>query len=133
MKNIFITTAASLGMAMAVAQPGTPLDRSKMPKAGPAPVITISNPATFTLPNGMTVLVVENHKLPKITASMNIDMGPVVEGNKVGVMQLMGGMLEEGTTTMTKDKFDDAVDQMGADVNLSSGGGSVGALTRYFP
>ena len=108
------------------------IDRSKAPKPGPAPAITIKDPAIFNLPNGMTVLVVENHKFPKISASLSIDRGPVVEGNKAGVMELMGQMLNEGTTKTPKDKFDLAIDQMGANVGLSSGGGFVSSLSRYF-
>ena len=108
------------------------IDRSKKPAAGPAPVISIKDPVIINMPNGMTVLVVENHKVPKVRAFLNIDMGPVKEGKKAGVMDLMGQMLGEGTTTMSKEKFDASVDIIGADVNLSSSGGSASALTRYF-
>jgi zinc protease len=109
-----------------------PVDRSKKPAAGPAPVISIKDPVTFNLTNGMTILVVENHKLPKVRASFYIDYGPVYEGKKAGSLDLMGGMLGEGTTNLSKDKFDEAVDMIGADVNLSASGGSAGALTKYF-
>jgi predicted Zn-dependent peptidase len=108
------------------------IDRSKPPQAGPARAVSFADPATFTLPNGMTVMVVENHKLPKVSATLTIDMGPVKEGNKAGVMSLMGQMLSEGTTKMPKAKFDEAVDLIGADVNLFPNGGSTSALTRYF-
>ena len=108
------------------------VDRSKKPVAGAAPVISIIDPAQFTLPNGMTILVVENHKLPKVSASLNIDAGPILEGKKAGLADLMGQMLGEGTTNLPKNKFDEAVDMMGADVNLYASGGSVSALTRYF-
>jgi zinc protease len=77
-------------------------------------------------------LVVENHKLPKVNASLFIDAGPIFEGKKAGLQDLMGQMLGEGTTTMTKDKFDEAIDIMGAEVSLNSAGGSASALTRYF-
>ncbi len=40
--------------------------------------------------------------------------------------------MNEGTTTMTKAAFDEAVDQMCAEVNLNSTGGNASALTRYF-
>ena len=108
------------------------VDRSKKPAAGPAPVISIKDPVVFTLANGMTILVVENHKLPKVTASMNIDAGPVLEGKKAGLLDLMGQMLGEGTTSKPKGQFDEAVDLIGAEVSLSAGGGYASALTRYF-
>jgi zinc protease len=108
------------------------IDRSKKPKAGAAPVITINDPAVYKLANGITVLVVENHKLPKISATYSIDAGPIKEGSKAGVIGLMGSMLNEGTQKMSKADFDEAVDKIGADVNLFASGGSASALTRYF-
>ncbi|WP_448633930.1 M16 family metallopeptidase [Pedobacter panaciterrae] len=59
-------------------------------------------------------------------------LSPITEGSKAGVIGLLGGMLNEGTVTKTKAQFDEAVDQMGAEVALTSGGGQVSALTRYF-
>ena len=108
------------------------IDRTKPPKAGPAPVIHFADPVTFTLPNGMTVMVVENHKLPQINASLSIDRGPVLEGKKAGVNSIMGQMLTEGTKNLSKAKFDEEIDQIGANVSAFAGGGSVSALTRYF-
>ncbi len=108
------------------------IDRSKPPKAGPAPVIKIADPVIYKLANGLTVLVVENHKLPKVSATYSIDAGPVTEGEKAGVLNLMGEMLNEGTTVQSKADFDEAVDRIGANVNLYASGGSASALTRYF-
>lgn len=108
------------------------IDRSKPPIPGPAPIIKIADPVTYKLPNGITVLVVEDHKVPKVTADYFIDAGPVTEGNKAGVLDLMGGMLSEGTTQHSKAAFDEAVDRIGANVSLSASGGSASSLTRYF-
>ncbi len=130
MKKIFIVALVVLLAQNSFAQ--TKIDRTKKPAAGPAPVISIKDPVIFNMPNGMTVLVVENHKLPKVSATLSIDAGPIKEGKKAGTVDLMGGMLGEGTTTMPKDKFDEATDMIGADVNLYSSGGSASALTRYF-
>ena len=130
MKKILILAMAFISFQQTFAQ--VKIDRTKRPSAGPAPVITLKDPVIFNMPNGMTVLVVENHKIPKVRAILNIDMGPVKEGNKAGVMSLMGQMLEEGTTNMPKNKFDESVDIIGAEVNLNSAGGSAVALTRYF-
>jgi len=129
MKKIFILAVTALFLQTATAQK---LDRSQRPKAGPAPVLTFTDPVTFKLPNGITVLVVENHKLPKVSASFSIDAGPRTEGAKAGVLGLMGSMLNEGTTSKTKVEFDEAVDQMGASVGVGASGGSAAALTRYF-
>ena len=130
MKKIIIVALGLILLQPATAQ--IKVDRSKKPAAGAAPIISLKDPIIFTLANGMTILVVENHKLPKVISSLNIDAGPVFEGKKAGLLELMGQMLGEGTTKMPKDKFDEAVDIMGAQVNLFSSGGSASALTRYF-
>jgi len=129
MKKLFIIALTTLFAQAVVAQK---LDRSQKPKPGPAPIITFTDPVIYTLPNGMTILVVENHRLPKVSASLRIDAGPITEGKKAGVHSLMGSMLNEGTISKTKAQFDEAVDLLGADVALSASGGSVSALTRYF-
>lgn len=128
MRKILLIITTALLLQNGYAQ----IDRTKPPKAGPAPVIKIGDPVVYKLPNGITVLVVENHKLPKVTASYSIDAGPITEGAKAGSLDIMGQMMEEGTKMRSKASFDEAVDRIGANVNLSSNGGSASALTRYF-
>ena len=130
MKRIIIVALGVMLLQNSFAQ--IKVDRSKKPVAGPAPVISIKDPVIFNLSNGMTILVVENHKIPKVRAILNIDAGIIKEGSKAGVMDLMGQMLGEGTNSMDKSKFDESVDIIGADVNLNFSGGSASALTRYF-
>lgn len=130
MKKIFLFYISAIISLGSFAQKN--IDRSNPPKPGPAPVIEFKDPVIFKLPNGMTVLVVENHKLPKISASLRIDQGPILEGPKAGAMQLMGQMLREGTKKRQKDEFDLMIDKVGASLNLNSAGGSVSSLTRFF-
>lgn len=122
---------AAGALLMQYAQAQT-IDRTKQPKPGPAPVLTIKDPVKYILPNGITLLVVENHTLPKVSANYLIDAGPITEGTKAGVVNLMGQMLNEGTKTMPKAVFDEAGEKLGANVGLSSSGGYASALTRYF-
>ncbi len=130
MKKIIITAFGFLLLLNLHAQ--KKIDRSKQPEAGPAPVISVGTPVTYRLNNGITVLVVEDHHLPKVTATYSIDQGPITEGAKAGEFDMMGNMLSEGTSSKTKAQFDEAVEQMGADVNLSGNTSSTSALTRYF-
>ena len=130
MNKIFITAFTFLLIFSANAQ--EKIDRSKQPEAGPAPVISIGSPVTYKLGNGITVLVVEDHHLPKVTATYFIDQGPITEGAKAGAFDMMGNMLNEGTASKTKAQFDEAVDQIGADLNLSGNRSVASALTRYF-
>lgn len=129
MKKIFLFTIAALSLSSAFSQA---LDRSKKPPAGPAPKINLKDPVIYNLANGMTILVVENHTLPQVNASLSIDGGPVLEGAKSGTLDLLSGMLNEGTTSKTKFQFDEAVEQIGANVSLGWDGGGISSLTRYF-
>ena len=49
------------------------VDRSVMPESGPAPEIKFGTPKTFLLDNGLTVMVVENSKLPRASATLNFN------------------------------------------------------------
>ncbi|GAB2530324.1 insulinase family protein [Rufibacter soli] len=130
MKKYLLLFASALVLFTAEGQ--VKIDRTQKPAAGPAPTITFQDPVTFQLKNGITVLVVEDHKLPRVSATYFIDAGPITEGQKAGVMSLMGQMLNEGTKDMPKAAFDEATDKIGATVSLGSSGGSAAALTRYF-
>ena len=109
------------------------IDRSKMPKPGPDPVVKLGNAEKFTLKNGMTVIMVENHKLPRASANLTIDNKPVFEGEIAGVSSMMGSLLGRGTTTISKDDFNEKVDYLGANVSFFSGGAFASSLKRYFP
>ena len=107
------------------------LDRSKQPKSGPEPSISLEVPSEFELKNGLKVLVVENHKLPRVTYSLNIDNNPVATGSKAGIESLIGSMLGNGTTTISKDTFNEEIDFLGASLNLGISGGFARTLSKY--
>lgn len=109
------------------------IDRSQMPEAGPAPKINLEKPESFTLKNGVKVLVVENHKLPRVSMTLTMDNPPILEGEKAGVAGLMGAMLGEGTTEIPKDKFNEEIDYLGANISFFSQGASASTLSKYFP
>ena len=109
------------------------IDRSQQPEPGPAPEINLGKPETFTLKNGLKVLVVENHKLPRVSMTLTMDNPPNAEGNKAGVAGVMGSVLGEGTKEIPKDKFNEEIDYLGASVNFGSRGASANTLSKYFP
>lgn len=101
------------------------------PKPGPAPEIKIGKPQTFELPNGLKVLVVENHKLPRVSFSLNIDVARYSEGNKKGVASLRGRLMGKGSMTISKDAFNEEIDFLGANLNFYSDGASGNSLSKY--
>ncbi len=107
------------------------VDRSKQPKPGPAPKISLEVPGEFQLKNGLTVLVVENHKLPRVSYTLTLDNPPIIEGDKAGVASLLSAMLGNGTTNLSKDDFNDEVDFLGARLNFGAQSASASALSKY--
>ena len=67
-------------MLLMTAQIHAQIDRSVRPKPGPAPKVNLGKPQVFTLPNGLKVLVVEDHKLPRVSINMTMDIDPYVLG-----------------------------------------------------
>ena len=106
------------------------LDRSIQPKGGPTPKIKLDKPQEFKLKNGIKVLVVENHKLPRVSYSLRIDNNPIIEGDKAGVTSLLGSILGNGTTTIPKDEFNEEIDFLGASLNIGFSGGFASALSK---
>ncbi len=107
------------------------IDRSKQPQPGPAPKIELKSPQEFTLKNGMKVMVVENHKLPRVAFSLTIDNKPETEGAKAGVSSLVGSMMGNGTTSIPKEKFNEEIDFLGARLSFNSSGAFASALSQY--
>ena len=109
------------------------IDRSKRPEPGPAPEINLDEAQKFELNNGLKVLVVENHKLPRVRIQLNIDNPPILEGDKAGVQSLTGSLMGNGSTTISKDEFNEEVDFLGATLNIGAQGAFASCLTKYFP
>jgi len=103
------------------------------PKPGPAPSINIGKPQYFELQNGLKVMVVENHKLPRVSYSLTLDNTPHLEGNKKGVSVLTGRLLGSGTTSMTKEAFNEEVDFLGASISFNDSGAYASGLSKYGP
>ena len=124
MKKIIVLSSLFLTLIMQAQ------DRTQ-PKPGPAPKINIKKPETFSLPNGLKVLVVENHKLPRVSYSLTIDNTPYAEGNKKGVDDLTSSLIGNGSTKTAKDPFNEEIDFLGANINFYSSGASASGLSKH--
>ncbi len=105
--------------------------RKNAPQPDPAPKITLGKSEQFTLNNGLKVIVVENHKLPRVSFQIFVDVPPFLEGDYAGSASLAGQMLGRGTKTRSKAQIDEAVDFIGASLNTSANGVSGSSLTRH--
>ncbi len=105
--------------------------RKAAPQAGEAPKIQIGKAETITLSNGLKVIVVENHKLPRVSYQIFVDTDPLVEGDAAGYVQMMGDLLGKGTKTRTKPQIDEAIDFIGANMFTSANGVNGSCLTKH--
>jgi zinc protease len=105
--------------------------RKNSPQPGNAPSINIAKAETFTLDNGLKVIVVENHKLPKVSFQIFVDADPVLEKDATGYVDMMGDLLSKGTTTRSKSKLDEEIDFLGASFSSNSNGVSGECLSRH--
>lgn len=105
-------------------------DRTQ-PKPGASPVVNIKKPQTFVMSNGLKVMIVENHKLPKVSFSLSLDNAPYAEGNKKGVDDLTSSMIGNGSKKLAKDAFNEEIDFLGADLNFNSQGAYASTLSKY--
>jgi zinc protease len=101
------------------------------PKPGNSPVVNIKKPQTFVLANGMKVLVVENHKLPRVSFNLTLDNAPFTEGSKKGVDELTSSLIGNGTKKTTKEAFNEEIDFYGANINFTSQGAYASSLSKY--
>jgi predicted Zn-dependent peptidase len=122
----FIYIAASLFLTITMQAQDRP-----QPKPGPAPSININKPQSFVLKNGLKVLVVENHKLPRVSFNLTLDNPPYAEGAKKGVSDILSSMIGNGTQSMNKDAFNEEIDFLGANINFDASGASANGLSRY--
>jgi predicted Zn-dependent peptidase len=101
------------------------------PKPGVSPAVNIKKPQTFILDNGLKVMVVENHKLPRVTFNLALDNEPFVEGTKKGVDELCNNLIGNGSVKIAKDAFNEEIDFLGANINFSSQGAYASSLSKY--
>jgi predicted Zn-dependent peptidase len=109
------------------------IDRSKAPKPGPAPDVRVGKAHDSTLPNGMKVIVVENHKLPMVSVQVRFDHPPVAQGEIAGYQELVGELLTSGTARRSKEQIDETVDRLGAQLSGSTDGVFASSLKKNFP
>jgi len=105
--------------------------RSTAPSAGQARKVEMGEYNVFDMSNGLKVIVVENHKLPRVSYQVSLNTDPIVEGDQAGYIGFTGQILSRGTQNMTKSEIDKAVDQIGASMSSSAGGVFGSSLTKH--
>lgn len=107
------------------------IDRSKSPAPGPAPLIELGTYDLSTLDNGLTLIVVENHRLPLVSWNLTLDIDPVFEGRKAGYVDMAGALMATGTTSRSKAAIDEATDFIGGRISTNSEGAFASSLSKH--
>lgn len=132
MKTILISVLAVLpAIAQAPGAGGVaPNDKSvplsKVERKNRAPVsnevlqVKLPKPAETKLEDGLTIMLIENHKLPTVTVRLSISgAGALYEPpDKIGLASLTAQMLKEGTATRTSKQIAEEMDRLGANISV---------------
>ena len=105
--------------------------RSKAPGAGPARALKFGDYNSFDLDNGLKVIVVENHKIPRVSYQLSLNNDPIVEGDQVGIVSMAGNLMATGTKSKSKAEIDEAIDFIGASLNTTGSGVFASSLKKH--
>ena len=108
------------------------IDRSKEPKSGITPEINLPESKIWKLDNGLTIIVVENNKLPTVNFSIKFDYDPILEGDKAGMMDIFGSMMSAGTKSKDKEKLHESIELLGANFYSAANTLSISTLKKNY-
>ncbi|HEU4871277.1 MAG TPA: pitrilysin family protein, partial [Pyrinomonadaceae bacterium] len=97
--------------------------RSQAPAPLPSRPISIPTRHETTLANGLTLVVVEDTRLPLVSYRLAFRVGGAFDPPEIpGLIDLLAGLMPEGTTSRTSREIADEIARMGA--SLSAGANS---------
>ena len=97
-------------------------DRGVEPPYGPPPEIKIPTVWDHQLTNEMRVFGIQNNEVPLVRFEIVIDGGLLMEeSNRVGVTNLMAGLMTQGTQRKTPQELEEAIEQLGATIDMAAG------------
>src|SRR6202162_980444 len=111
---------------------------SKVERKNEAPVsrdilrVQLPKPVEFKLDDGLTVLVLENHRLPTVTVRMLMQGAGALNdpADLPGLANLTAAMLKEGSTTRSSKQIAEDIERLGATINVAAPfGGDTATLT----
>lgn len=104
-------------------KPKDNFDRSQQPPAGPNPVVKVPEFWKRSLPNGATVIGVENNEIPVVNLNIYLKGGTILEQNnlsKAGLAALFASMMNEDTKDKTSEEISLELDKLGSDIRVDN-------------
>jgi zinc protease len=139
--------AVSVAGQTAPGAPAQPPSSAGLVLKGKAPVsndllkVTLPKPQQADLPNGLHLMVLEDHKLPRVAFQIIVpgSGGYYDPPSMIGLSSYTAQMMREGTTTRSSQQISQELETMSASVTVGSGASgtfatvSGGALTENLP
>src|SRR5919108_5454019 len=92
--------------------------KTTMMRAAVRPHKSAAKPLRFTLDNGLTVLLQENHSAPVVALNMWVKVGSIYEReDAAGISHMYEHMLFKGTTTRGVGEIAQEIEGCGGDIN----------------
>jgi zinc protease len=143
---VTLATLLPLDSALGQAPPQQPPSSAGRVTKGKAPVsdavlqVKLPHPQEATLANGLRVMVLEDHRLPRVSFQLMIPGagGYYDPAAMVGLSGFAAQMMREGTATKSSQQISQALETMAATLNVGSGTSSTmatlsgGALAENF-
>jgi zinc protease len=106
---------------LAVASPGL-AQKQTPPAGGPPKPFTVPAHESYALPNGMKVTLVPYGNIPKVSVSLVLRAGNINEAKEqLGVADITGDLLKEGTTTLSATALAETAARMGSTLEVGVG------------
>jgi zinc protease len=99
---------------------------------GGSGVVSLKGAQRVELPNGLVLLLYENHRLPIVVASAHVQHVTMLEPeDKAGVAALTGYLLDEGTAKHGGTQIAEIIEDAGGTLSMNSTGGTVRVLAPH--
>ncbi len=121
-ENIFPTTDYS-GLAYSRPNDGK-YDRSAKPTPGQSPLVKVPTIWKENWSNGMKIIGTESNEIPTVAIQVTLNGGHQLDANdpsKAGLASLTAGMMNEGTTTLTSEEFQEELRKIGSSISIYAG------------
>jgi zinc protease len=108
--------------ALATAAAWLPLQAAETPPApGPARPLVLPQPTKLKLDNGLQATLVEYGDLPKVTVELVVRAGELNGGEKTGLANFTGRLMQEGTEQHSAKEIADMTAALGGGISVAAG------------
>src|SRR5882724_135969 len=134
--RVYVAGFLAAAICFAQQQPDSKaIPLSKVERKNKAPVssdvlhVKLPKAVESKLANGLTILVMEDHRLPTVTVRMVLQGAGALNDppDMPGLANLTAAMLKEGTTTRSSKQIAEDIERLGASIGASAPYGSNGA------